>query len=98
MMGFRLNCSLEGMEYRGKRDGVSKKTGKPWMSLVLEDANAEQLVVSVPGDMLPEVQGLSLFKGDMLDLDVRAVAYDGEDGGSYIQLLALPRVLDKAGF
>lgn len=92
-MGFSLNCNLHGMEYRGVRAGISKSTGKPWMSLVLEDSDAQQVEVSVPADLQGDVYSLGLRKGDYINIDVRAVAYDGSKdrpGNSYIQLTDVP--------
>lgn len=90
-MAFVLSVTLENMEYRNLRSGVGKASGKPWMSLVLEDQASNQLDVSVPSDLQGDVYGLGLRKGDMITLAVRAVARN--DGNSYIQLLALPELV-----
>lgn len=94
-MAFVLSVTLESMEYRNLRSGVGKESGKPWMSLVLEDEGANQIDISVPADMQGDVYGLGLRKGDMITLSARAVARN--DGNSYIQLLALPELCDKSG-
>lgn len=88
-MAFVVNSYLEGMEYRGERSGVSTKTGKPWLQLVLEDATSSQIEVSVPHEMHDEVHALGLRKGDMVSLDVRAVARDG-----YISCVGIPMIED----
>ena len=90
-MAFVLNVTLERMEYRAVRSGVGKESGKPWMSLVLEDEYSNQLDVSVPQDIQGDVYGLSLRKGDMVNLSIRAVARN--DGNSYIQLRAIPELV-----
>lgn len=98
-MGFSLNCKLDGMEYRGVRAGTSKSTGRPWMTLILEDTDAQQVEVSVPGDFQSDVYSLGLRKGDFIDVDVRAVAYDGSadrPGNSYIQLTDVPVLVADA--
>ena len=92
-MAFRLDVTLGSVEYRGMRTGKSTKTGNPWMSLVLEDSDANQIEVSVPQDMQGDVYGVGLRKGDMLALGIRAVAMS--DGNSYIRLTALPQILES---
>lgn len=91
-MGFRLDCVLSDLEYRGKRSGVGRESGKPWLSLVLEDAEAQQIEVSVPQDLQSDVYALNLMKCDVLTVAVRAVAYNGEGANSYIQLRAVPEI------
>ena len=96
-MGFVLNCNLDNMEYRGVRSGVGRDSGKPWMSLVLEDSEAQQIQVSVPGDMQQDVASLGLRKGDQLLVAVRAVAARATQqnmDNSYIQLQAIPEVYE----
>lgn len=87
-MAFVLNVAMEDMEYRAIRSGVGKESGKPWMSLVLEDENSNQVDVSVPQELQGDVYGLGLRKGDIVNLLIRAVARN--DGNSYIQLRAIP--------
>lgn len=89
-MAFVLNCNLESMEYRGLRSGTGKDSGRAWMTLVLEDSDANQVEVSVPQDYQSDVYGLGLRKGDVLSVAVRAVARS--DGNSYIQLRAVPEL------
>lgn len=93
-MAFVLNCTLPSMEYRGLRTGTGKDSGRPWMTLVLEDSDANQVDVSVPQDLQGDVYGLGLFKGDVLHVAVRAVAR--ADGNSYIQLVAIPEIVDAS--
>lgn len=96
-MGFALNCTLDNMEYRGTRSGVGKSSGKPWMMLVLEDASAQQVEVSVPADMQSDVEHLDLRKGDMLLVAVRAVAMRAtsqNQDNNYITLQAIPEVYE----
>lgn len=92
-MAFRLQVKLPEVEYRGTRSGLSTKTGKRWMSLVLEDLDSNQIECSVPEDMQSDVLGLHLTRGDMCAVTLLAVAR--ADGNSYIQLTALPTVLDE---
>ena len=87
-MAFVLNCNLPSMEFRGLRTGTGKDSGRAWMTLVLEDSDANQVDVSVPQDLQGDVYGLSLRKGDVVHVAVRAVAR--VDGNSYIQLVAVP--------
>lgn len=94
-MAFVLVVKLEKMEYRNVRSGVGRESQKTWMSLVVEDDNANQIDISVPMELQSDVYGLGLRKGDLIDLDVRAVARN--DGNSYIQLLATPDVCDVPG-
>lgn len=95
-MAFTLNVVLNGLEYRTKRYGVSASSGKAWMSLVFEDSEGYQVETSVPADLqqdiLDMVEDGSLVKGDRCDCAVKAVARS--DGNSYIQLKALPEVLE----
>lgn len=96
-MGFVLNCTLDNMEYRGTRSGVGRESKKPWMMLVLEDSEAQQIQVSVPGDMQQDVASLGLRKGDLLLVAVRAVAARAtsqNQDNSYIQLAALPELYE----
>lgn len=91
-MAFVLNVTLDNMEYRHILTGVSSQSGKPWMSLVFEDKEANQIQASVPNDMQGDVYGLGLRKGDMCVIAVRAVARN--DGNSYVQLTALPEIYE----
>ncbi len=93
VVAFRITCVLDSMEYRAIQSGRSQKTGNPWMSLVFENSDADQLSVSVPSDMQADVYGLGLRKGDMCVICVRAVAM--ADGNSYVQLVALPELMDS---
>lgn len=92
-MAFVINAQLNRMEYRSVRSGVGKESGKTWMSLVLEDENANQLDVSVPSDLQGDVYGLGLRKGDIITVAIRAVARN--DGNSYVQLRAIPELEDQ---
>lgn len=97
-MGFAFNCTLDNMEYRGMRSGVGRDSGKPWMSLVLEDSEASQIDVSVPADLQSDVNSLGLHKGDMLLVMVRAVARRAtpqNQDNSYVQLVAIPEVYEE---
>lgn len=93
-MAFVLNVSMNDMEYRAIRSGVGKESGKPWMSLVLEDDSSNQVDVSVPQDLQGDVYGLGLRKGDIVNLLIRAVARN--DGNSYVQLRAIPEKVDDS--
>ncbi len=93
-MAFVLNCSLESVEFRAMRTGVGRDSKKSWMSLVLEDSDSNHLEISVPQDLQGEVYGLSLQKGDILKVDIRAVARN--DGNSYVQLRGVPMLLVDA--
>ena len=89
-MAFRFKTSFPEIEYRGEQSGASER-GR-WLSLIFEDSECNQLSVSVPKDMQSDVYALCLRKGDMCAIAVRAVAT--ADGNSYIQLLAVPEVLE----
>lgn len=94
-MAFNLNVRLPFVEYRGEQSGISKKTGQPWLSLIFEQPDTSQLQASVPSDMIADVRQLSLFKGDVCQIDIRAVATS--DGNSYIKLTSLPELVDAEG-
>lgn len=94
-MAFAFNCVLEGVEFRAVRSGTGRDSGQPWMSLVLEDADSQQVEVSVPRDFQGDVYSLGLRKGDSVDVAVRAVARN--DGNSYVQLRALPELVEDEG-
>lgn len=91
-MAFNLDVSLEGYEYRGVESGVSKKTGKPWMSLILEQAGERprQLSVSVPEELQASVSNLGLKRGDVLNFPVSAVA---SQKYNFVTLRGLPTAL-----
>lgn len=91
-MAFVLSCTLDHMEYRGMRTGTGSKSNQPWMMLVLEDGDAQQVEVSVPRDMQADIYSLGLRKGDFIMACVRAVAR--ADGNSYVQLVALPEIYE----
>lgn len=91
-MAFVLNCTLESIEYRGLRTGVGQKSGRTWMSLVLEDSNSCQVEVAVPNDLQSDIYSLHLQKGDYLNVAIRATARS--DGQSYVQLLAVPELVE----
>lgn len=86
-MGFLLNCTLRNMEYRSQRSGTSQKNGQPWLSLVLEDSDANQIDVSVPVDLQSQVYALHLCKGDVVSIDVRAAATNDY---SYVRATSCP--------
>ena len=92
-MAFSLQCNLEELEYRACRAGKSQSTGNPWMSLVFEDIDAQQIECSVPQDMQGDVMSLGLRRGDVCNIAIRAVAR--ADGSSYIQLRAVPEILEE---
>lgn len=89
-MAFSIKVSST-LEYRGFRSGFSEKTGKQWMSLMFEDGEAQQLSISVPNDMIGDVYQLGMRKGDMYEVDFRAVAR--ADGNSFIMLNAVPTMV-----
>lgn len=95
-MAFTLNVVLNGLEFRNKRYGVSASTGKAWMSLVFEDSEGYQVETSVPADLQQDIIDMIddgvLAKGDMCDCSLKAVARS--DGNSYIQLKALPELME----
>lgn len=90
-MAFRLSVTLQELEYRGVRSDVNKD-GQRWMALLFEDRETNQLNVSVPRDMHRDVNGLDLRKGDLCNVALLAVATS--DGKSYLQLRALPEILE----
>lgn len=94
VVAFRIACTLESMEFRAIQSGRSAKSGNNWMSLVFENPDAEQLSVSVPSEMQADVYSLGLRKGDMCVISVRAVAM--ADGNSFVQLTALPELMDES--
>lgn len=91
-MAFRIVANYPKIEYRGMREGISQKTNRRWVSLILEDDEANQIEVGVPNDMQRDIVELGLFKGDMLSVSVVAVAT--ADGNSYVQLRAFPELVD----
>lgn len=93
-MAFVIQCELRNVEFRGLQSGVGRESGRPWMSLILEREDASQVSVTVPQEMQPELYSMSLRKGDLLNVDVRAVAR--ADGQSYVQLVALPLLVADA--
>ena len=95
-MAFSLNCNLTDVEYRACKGGTSQKTGKPWMTLVFEDTEANQLEASVPADMQGDIYSLSLRKGDLCNINILAVAR--ADGSSFVMLRALPEVVSEVDF
>ena len=94
VVAFRIACVLESMEFRAIQSGRSAKSGNNWMSLVFENPDAEQLNVSVPSEMQADVYSLGLRKGDVCMISVRAVAM--ADGNSFVQLTALPELMDES--
>lgn len=92
-MAFNLRVHLENYEFRGLRTGEGKNG--TWMSMVLEDPDeARQLDVSIPRDMHRDVRDLSLSKGDVLKLDVRA--YAGPEY-SRVSLIEITSIVDRNG-
>lgn len=89
-MAFSLRVSDYLVEYRNSRSGTSSKTGNPWLSLVCEDSDGNQLNISVPSDVIADVINLGLRKGDYCRCDLLAVAR--ADGSSYLMLQTLPRL------
>lgn len=91
-MAFRVNVTYECIEFRGIQSGTSRESGRPWMSLVLEDSETNQISVSVPQDLQGDVYSLGLRKGD--EVAVSFVAVARADGNSYLQLSAAPELLE----
>lgn len=91
-MAFRFNIT-NTYEYRGMVTGVSAKTGRQWMSLRLEDEQAEQIEISVPSEMQGDVFNMSLNKGDLIEVSFVAVARS--NGNSYVMLNALPEYCEE---
>lgn len=73
-MAMNLQTEIKNHEFRAIQSGVSQKTGKPWMSIVVEDFEANQTSVSVPAELQSEVTALGLRKGELLTLGVRVRA------------------------
>lgn len=92
-MAFQINCTLESIEYRGLRTGVGRESGRTWMSLVVEDANSQQVEISVPADLQSDIYALHLVKGDFINVSIRATARN--DGQSYVQLIAIPELCEE---
>lgn len=92
-MAFSINCVLSDMEFRALQTGTSSQNNRTWMSLVFEDAEANQVSVSVPSDMQSDVYALALRRGDLCTIAIRAVAR--ADGNSYVQLRAVPELLEE---
>lgn len=81
------------------QSGTSSQTQKPWVSLIFEDSESNQLSCSVPQDIIPSVYNLGLRKGDMCLVDFLAVSR--ADGNSYVMLQSVPRLAsqeDAQGF
>lgn len=92
-MGFRLKSTLDGFEFRGTQSGVSTSTGKPWMSVILEDPDdCSQVNCRVPSEMQQFIGGLGLTKGQLVTCEVVGIAGDGY---SYINLLSLPLLYES---
>ena len=89
-MAFALKCNISPVEFRAVRMGVGKNG--PWMSAVFEDTDAQQLECSVGKEMQGDFYDLGLRKGDNVSIAIRAVAR--ADGNSYIQLRALPELVE----
>lgn len=89
-MSFSVRTKLL-LEYRGRTEGTTKK-GEKWVSLKFEDEAANQLEVSVPRTLQEELAYMTIYKGDVLEVPINAVArYDGR---SYVQMTGLPQVVD----
>lgn len=73
-MAMNLQTEIKNQEFRAIHSGVSQKTGKPWMSLVVEDFEANQTSVSVPAELQSEVTALGLRKGELVTIGVRVRA------------------------
>lgn len=94
-MAFSLEVTVPNVEYRARRSGNRSNNRGVWVSLVWEDGKANQIETSVPAEMQADVDSLGLSKGDRCVISIRAVART--DGNSYIQLLALPELMDEEG-
>lgn len=88
-MAFSLRVGM-CCEYRGMRTGTSSRTNSPWMSLLYETEDSEQISVSVPSEMISEIYAMKPAKGDVHNIVIRAVAR--ADGNSYVMLQSLPQV------
>lgn len=88
-MAFSIKVNLK-CEYRGYRSGTSSKTNAPWLSLLYETDDSEQISVSVPSEMISDVYAMQPAKGDMHLITIRAVARS--DGQSYVMLQSLPQL------
>ena len=58
-LAFRLRV-VGNYEYRGQQSGISGKTQKQWLSLLLEDQDTQQLSISVPTEMIRDVFDMHL--------------------------------------
>lgn len=87
-MAFNIDVDLVGYEFRGFQAGVSAKTGKNWLSIIVEHPdNARQVNVSVPEELQVGCYNLALAKGEYIDLHVVAVATQSYN---FIRLVELP--------
>lgn len=93
-MAFRIPAVLD-VEYRGFRSGTASRTGNPWLSLMFEDKDTNQISVSVPGDMIGDVYALHMAKGERYFVSIVATAR--ADGNSYVMLQALPELQEDEG-
>ena len=91
-MAFSLKVAMT-VEYRGSRSGISSRSGNQWLTLVYETEESDQISVSVPNDMISDVQSMHPIKGDMHNIIIRAVAR--ADGNSYVMLQALPTLVGE---
>lgn len=87
-MAFNIDVDLVGYEFRGFQAGVSVKTGKNWLSIIVEHPdNARQVNVSVPEELQVGCYNLALAKGEYIDLHVVAVAAQNYN---FIRLVDVP--------
>ena len=91
-MAFRVVAKYPEIEYRGFQSGHSEKTKRDWLSLIFEDEECNQLNVSVPLTMQQDVREMTMRRGDHYAISIVAVAT--ADGNSYVQLRALPELVD----
>lgn len=94
-MAFRIPTTLYGYNFRGCRQGVSTKTGKPFWTLNLESPEADgNIEVSVTDPNLFHPCSL-LAKNDVADFPIVACAM--ANGRSFVTLTAAPENVMRGG-
>lgn len=92
-MAFRIKATYPDVEYRGYQSGFSEKSQRDWLTLIFEDDECDQIQASVPANMQNDVREMHLSKGDHCAISILAVATNS--GNSYVQLTALPELLEE---
>ena len=79
-MGFSLDSVMTDVEYRGYRQNTSTKTGQLYMTAYFESQDETSIRLnnlSVPADKRQEFLSMTLRKGEVCTVAVKAVAGDG---------------------